>query len=110
MKHTPGPWTAVELKADGAIILQDGRYEIRTPEYDVATYLAYSGPIRKKEDAVLIAAAPDLLEACKLAKQHLEAMRVESGMGNVMLPFEKQTFEQVDKVLSEAIEKAEGKE
>jgi len=35
-------------------------------------------------------------------------MRLESGMGNVILPFEKAAFEQVDEALTAAIEKAEG--
>lgn len=65
MSHTPGPWTVAELREDGAIIRTGGRYEIRTPAWDVATYIPQSGPIRKLGDAHLIAAAPDLLAACK---------------------------------------------
>ena len=49
-----------------------------------------------------------LLAACRLAKEHLDAMRLESGMGNVMLSFERTAFEQVDNVLTAAIAAAEG--
>ena len=49
-----------------------------------------------------------LVAACRLAKEHLGAMRLESGMGNVMLPFERAAFEQADNVLTAAIAKAEG--
>lgn len=62
------------------------------------------------ETQALADAAPALLAACKLAKQHLDAMRLESGMGNVMLPFEKAAFEQVDRELTAAIAQAEGEQ
>jgi hypothetical protein len=58
-KHTPGPWVVYEL-IDG--------YDIRSPEAEcwVATASdpeAVWGAIGREEDARLIAAAPDLLEA-----------------------------------------------
>ena len=49
-----------------------------------------------------------LLAACKLAKQYLDALRIESGIGNVMYDFEKVAFEQVDQALIAAIEQAKG--
>ena len=61
MGHTPGPWEVRELLPDGAIIRHPGTYEIRTHGYDVATYIRAAGPFRKREDAELAAAAPDLL-------------------------------------------------
>jgi hypothetical protein len=61
-KHTPGPWKVQELHADGVIITRGGRYEISTPTYDVCANLQGSAPIRKLEDARLIAAAPELYE------------------------------------------------
>ena len=65
-KHTPGPWTARELHPDGRIITMSGTYEISTPEYDVCATLPCGAPIRRLEDAALIAAAPELLEALEL--------------------------------------------
>ena len=58
-KHTPGPWIVYEF-VDG--------YDIRAPEAEcyVATASdpeAVWGAIGREEDACLIAAAPDLLEA-----------------------------------------------
>jgi len=66
-KHTPGPWIVYEF-VDG--------YEIRSPEAEcwVATASdpeAVWGAIGREEDARLIAAAPELLEALEnLLKVH----------------------------------------
>jgi hypothetical protein len=66
-KHTPGPWIVYEF-VDG--------YDIRAPEAEcyVATASdpeAVWGAIGREEDACLIAAAPDLLEALEnLLKVH----------------------------------------
>jgi hypothetical protein len=62
-KHTPGPWAVYEL-LDG--------YDIRAPEAEcyIATASdpeAVWGAIGREEDACLIAAAPELLEALELA-------------------------------------------
>ena len=65
MEHTEGPWEAEELLVDGRIITKAGTFEIRTPDYDVATLVPGGGPFRKKADAVLAAAAPGLLGACR---------------------------------------------
>ena len=58
-EHTPGPWEVVEL-VDG--------YDIRSPESRcrIATASdpeAVWGAVGREEDACLIAAAPELLEA-----------------------------------------------
>lgn len=62
-KHTPGPWAVVEL-VDG--------YDIRCPESRCRIVTASDpeavwGAIGREEDACLIAAAPELLEALELA-------------------------------------------
>ena len=67
MEHTPGPWEAVELLPDGLIVTVKGTFEIRTPEYDVATIVPGGGPFRIEDDAILAAAVPELLEACRIA-------------------------------------------
>jgi hypothetical protein len=64
MAYTPGPGKAQFLNADGVIIKRAG-FEITTPEYDVVANIPNGAPIRKEEDAQLIAAAPDLLAACE---------------------------------------------
>ena len=63
-KSTAGPWEARELLADGMIVSKRG-WEISTDDYDVATFIPGRAPFRKKADAVLAAAAPDLLAACE---------------------------------------------
>ena len=59
MKHTPGPW---ELNPAGEPVIRwgddGGQYAVLEPDE------MYDG---WKTDARLIAAAPDLLEACRLA-------------------------------------------
>ena len=51
-KHTPGPWTAHIYRAGTAVIKTSDCAEVATVQYASA-------------DARLIAAAPDLLEACE---------------------------------------------
>ena len=62
MEHTEGSWEAEELLVDGRIITKAGTFEIRTPDYDVATLVPGGGPFRKKADAVLAAAAPEMFQ------------------------------------------------
>ena len=61
---TPGEWEARRLEADGFLIRRPG-WEIRTDLWDVATWIEHGAPIRREADARLMAAAPDLLAACK---------------------------------------------
>lgn len=49
----------------------------------------------------------DLLAACKLAKQLLDALRLESGIGNYLTDPEKETFRFVDETLQKSIEGVE---
>ena len=68
-KHTPGPWEVVEL-VDG--------YDIRSPESRcrIATASdpeAVWGAIGREEDACLIAAAPELLEALEQVVSFVDA-------------------------------------
>ena len=81
MSHTPGPWEATRLEPDGFLIRQYG-WEIRTPAWDVTTWIEHGAPIRKEEDAHLIAAAPDLLEACKIAVDALGCDRLREDRLN----------------------------
>jgi hypothetical protein len=56
--HTPSPWRIQQY---------NGAYEVICDSWDVASgSLRDTGPIRRIEDALLIAAAPDLLEALTL--------------------------------------------
>ena len=63
MKTTPGPWHTAEL--------EKGEYGIfHTGPLAYVGYAGY-GTNNSKANAYLIAAAPDLLEACKLAYKGL---------------------------------------
>ena len=106
MAHTPGPWTAKLLKADGHVIERDG-WEIRTPGRDVVTWTGRAGPIRKEADARLIAAAPNLLAACEFAKQLLDTLRCETPIADYLLDPQKAVFEYADQVLTGAMFKAQ---
>ena len=68
MTHTPGPWTVSQLHPDGRLIIDKAYYEIDTPDYTVVAWMPHAAPIRKFDDARLIAAAPQLLKACKAAR------------------------------------------
>ena len=101
-EHTPGPWEARRQLADGYLIKKEG-WEIRTDAYDVATWIERGAPIRREGDAHLIAAAPDLLEACKNAMAEIAIMDVSS------LPrYDQDRYLKAIQTLSAAIAKARG--
>ncbi len=58
MKHTPRPWSIIKCNCNSPVC---NTYQIK----EVGTF--YQGCGFKKEDASLIAAAPDLLAACEEA-------------------------------------------
>ena len=73
--HTPGPWVADESEdADGFLTIRrsDG-----TPNGDLETCIA---SVYGDEDAALIAAAPELLEALREAFGWLEAQPLMDSM------------------------------
>lgn len=74
--HTPGPW-----RVDGTYTPQSGRYDILsgdepTPELVVMTLPAemVSDPDQNLANAHLIAASPQLLDACKMQARLIEDM------------------------------------
>ena len=74
-KHTPGPWT-IQQELDGG-----PWYSINsTEEYGWVCQV----PRPNHPDARLIAAAPEMLEALKVAREMLEEMRPHSdGLAQV---------------------------
>ena len=83
MEHTPGPWYETKTAGNhqGLVISEN------TGETIALTY--------KITNALLIAAAPDLLEACKMVVRYVdEGIRVES---------------EYSEMCREAISKAEGR-
>jgi hypothetical protein len=92
MKHTSGTWKQV-IRQPGTMLT----IENNDCEY-VCSLLG--GDKDKEANARLIAAAPDLLEACKAAAKFYQD-------NFDIMPVAWQTF---DDILTQAIEKAEGKE
>ena len=69
MKHTPGPWEVADAGGYEGFKYQLEEYFVRRPEDDVAIASEVLDPDTCKPseaNARLIAAAPDLLAACKL--------------------------------------------
>ena len=104
-KHTPKPWKAEFVGSSGSGDNIDDVYEVHAAggHFRVAEYMTPA-------DARLIAAAPDLLEACKDALESLEML--QGGCTD----FNDGTVEaltvwcpEVIDSLSAAIAKAEGK-
>jgi hypothetical protein len=94
--HTPGPWQAVQIRDGLWHVINDPH---RVPIAVVDHSRDGHPPTRKQaeDDARLIAAAPDLLHAAKLALTIIEGL-------------EHQTSESIDgNLLRAAIAKAEGR-
>ncbi len=105
MSHTKGPWELVSLSGYGAPFSVRMAYNSDNPNASKTHYGVQS--IRRREDAVLIAAAPDLLEALKAALPHIERLAgfsptTNGNMGKVL-----QARKDRDLVVA-AIAKAEG--
>jgi hypothetical protein len=81
MKHTPGPWE------------YDGKFSIGIPHKD-----GWTGFLTNPEDARLIAAAPEMLEA-------LKAAQFAFGFGSSATPQQRQDAAEA---ITAAIAKAEG--
>ena len=96
------PLTAHKVR--GAWIIQDATGA------RIAT-LPVSGPddTDTEEDAQQLVTAANahevLVAAVELVKEHLDEMRIGSGLGNVMNDFERVAFEYVDGVLVKALTK-----
>ena len=70
VKHTPGPW---KVFAPTSRSSNDMAYGIDSDKGTESTSVVlFYGGILKKEDAMLIAAAPDLLEALKALTHSLD--------------------------------------
>lgn len=72
-KHTPGPWRATRDGLDG--MLDTGGvttgFDVMASEIGSEEPLCVAADVRSEADARLIAAAPDLLDACEAAVEEL---------------------------------------
>lgn len=71
VKHTPGPWELVSLSGYGAPFSIRMPYIATTANVGQTHYGVQS--VRRREDAILIAAAPDLLAAAQRVLAGLNA-------------------------------------
>ena len=69
-KHTPGPWTVYDDSNDG----KTNRIEIVAIGKTIC-HIYHSVPVEDLPNANLIAAAPDLLEALMMCRQHMKEER-----------------------------------
>ena len=110
-KHTPGPWKAENRPGVGWIVRWDN------PESQICSLRWIGGPHLPEVDRIveadarLIAAAPDLFEACKRADDIMEALGVR-GIKECLDDFPKQLYfadfwAEAHQKLRTAIQKAE---
>jgi len=97
---TPGPWKARCMGSEGSIVWMDGKDIEQHFRLGMIADCTSRPFTESKANALLIAAAPELLEACKL---NLNALKQrfqgdDFGIRNYVQPME------------QAIAKAEGKE
>ena len=100
-KHTPGPWVAREY--DGRIYI-DTIEGLFRPGYMATGVLSFDAR-GNEANARLIAAAPDLLEALKVAERalnamgdHINGMNAEEGISDEVNP----AFESVRTAIAKA--------
>ena len=102
MKHTPGPWEYTKHATKYPDLFT---YNIQQaqPDPDFNRVCGVTSELDSEADARLIAAAPDLLEACKIAANNLRdevnGLRDES----------EEDWDYEIETLEQAINKAEGK-
>ena len=66
-KHTPGPWEVWEIEQDFDTVVQKPGPDVTDPDEDELLICE----VRNPQNARLIAAAPELLEACEYAADTL---------------------------------------
>jgi hypothetical protein len=72
MTHTPGPWMHIPAGRSGYAICAPSTGSVVTTADEDGRY----GVIDSEQDALLIAAAPEMLEALKAALPHIESVIV----------------------------------
>ena len=73
--HTPGPWITEALPADPYIVYAGGTHGNGERRYVCKTANGFFGCDESIANAHLVAAAPELLAALKLAEPYLRAVR-----------------------------------
>lgn len=100
-KHTPGPWCYFDDV--------DSPFwgEIRsTVTFDLIAQQPEADD--READFVLMTASPDMLEALEDAKQLLDALRMDSGVGEILTDSQRELYAAIDAKITAAIAKAKG--
>lgn len=98
--HTPGPWVASEKNELGATVRAEGIDVAYVPLFSSTDWHHRTTLETRYADADLIAAAPELLEACQEALRHCLCTFAQRMSGHLVDCFAPQ--------LEAAIAKAEG--
>jgi len=105
MKHTPGPWRTMRGPQNNFL---DHVMTDTVPGLGIATTWAHNQDSEQEANARLIAAAPELLEACKVAYDAIKAQPIDSfgegRDGELTWPIRDEILNNIAK----AIAKAEG--
>jgi len=113
-KHTPGPWYSSEKTTDSKTVIWahgkgvTGPNSTNPSKYVAELYDSNDTPA----NARLIAAAPELLEACKLAINNFIMARKQVGAYNTLNENEKLAYELEQEAfiaMEKAVAKAEDK-
>lgn len=105
LNHTPGPWVAKTSINGGRLIVGPGRTGA------IAECFATVRNFDEKTDevignAAIMAASLELLEAAIDAKQLLDALRMDSGVGEILTDSQRELYQAIDAKISAAIAKA----
>lgn len=90
MKHTKGPWKYVGKPSDMHLV------ETGDSQWNIAL-------VQTKEDAHLIAAAPEMLEALELAEKYIRAAVSDGALQDCALP-----VSNIQRMITGIISKAKG--
>ena len=99
MKHTPGPWRAVETPYGPIDIFG------ASAESVVTVYRSDSrDPVMRRANARLIAAAPEMYEALRTTSANIRSLGPAGALDDVPMPYREWL-----KVVEDALSKAEGR-
>ena len=112
--HTKGPWHTGQGNGEGSIFCECGRMRLEsggTTHYPVCHISRGWDEGEDAANASLIAAAPEMLQALKNAREWLDELAglVQSGMFDAAEDWAGANAVSVDSTLAEAIAKAEGR-
>lgn len=104
LKHTPGPWIVKTAINGDRAILSEGIGIV------AECFTAIRSFDEKTDEVIgntaIMAASLELLEAAIDAKQLLDALRMDSGVGEILTDSQRELYQAIDAKISAAIAKA----